>query len=101
MTIWIIALSINPPPLSALELKLSGLIMKSQVESEGDNQNANVIISNHTTLHVNLYISMAIYMYFSDIFVSSLIVLFLQSLVSNIFSTVICLRAYNMKFPYR
>ena len=43
----VIALSINPRPLSALELKLSGLIMESRVDTAGDNQNAHVIISNY------------------------------------------------------
>ena len=46
MDILVIALSINPRPLSALELKLSGLIMESRVDTAGDNQNAHVIISN-------------------------------------------------------
>ena len=45
MNILDIALSINPRPLSALELKLSGLIMESRVDTAGDNQNAHVIIS--------------------------------------------------------
>ena len=47
MDILVIALSINPRPLSALELKLSGLIMESPVDTAGDNQNAHVIISNY------------------------------------------------------
>ena len=47
MDILVIALSINPRPLSALELKLSGLIMESRVDIAGDNQNAHVIISNY------------------------------------------------------
>ena len=47
MGILVIALSINPRPLSALELKLSGLIMESRVDTGGDNQNAHVIISNY------------------------------------------------------
>ena len=47
MDILVIALSINPRPLSALELKLSGLIMESRVDTAGDNQNAHVIISNY------------------------------------------------------
>ena len=49
MGILVIALSINPRPLSAPELKLSGLIglMESRVETAGDNQNAHVIISNY------------------------------------------------------
>ena len=34
-------------PLSALELTLSGLIMGSRVDTAGDNQSPNVIISNH------------------------------------------------------
>ena len=58
MDILVIALSINPRPLSALELKLSGLIMESQVDTEGDtevdtegdNQNAHVIISKYQSL---------------------------------------------------
>ena len=41
----VIALSINPRPLSALELTLSGLIMGSRVDTAGDNQSPNVIIS--------------------------------------------------------
>ena len=41
------ALSINPRPLSALELTLSGLIMGSRVDTAGDNQSPNVIISNY------------------------------------------------------
>ena len=49
MGILVIALSINPRPLSALELKLSGLIMESRVDTAGDNQNAHVIISNYHT----------------------------------------------------
>ena len=47
MGILVVALSINPRPLSALELKLSGLIMESRVDTAGDNQNAHVIISNN------------------------------------------------------
>ena len=47
MGILVIALSINPRPLSALELKLSGLIMESRVDTAGDNQNTHVIISNY------------------------------------------------------
>ena len=47
MDILVIALSINPRLLSALELKLSGLIMESRVDTAGDNQNAHVIISNY------------------------------------------------------
>ena len=47
MDILVIALSINPRPLSALELKLSGLIMESRVDTAGDNQNAHVIIFNN------------------------------------------------------
>ena len=47
MGILVIALRINPRPLSALELKLSGLIMESRVDTAGDNQNAHVIISNN------------------------------------------------------
>ena len=40
MEILVIALnSINPQPLSTLELKLSGLIMESRVDTAGDNQN--------------------------------------------------------------
>ena len=53
MDILVIALSINPRPLSALELKLSGLIMESRVDTAGDNQNAHVIISNY---HRMLYL---------------------------------------------
>ena len=52
MAILVIALRINPRPLSALELKLSGLIMESPVDTAGDNQNAHVIISNY--LHDSL-----------------------------------------------
>ena len=48
MDILVIALSINPRPLSALELKLSGLIMESRVDTAGDNQNTHVIISNYS-----------------------------------------------------
>ena len=51
MGILVIALRINPRPLSALELKLSGLIMESRVDTAGDNQNAHVIISKY--LHCN------------------------------------------------
>ena len=46
MDILVIALSINPRPLSALESKLSGLIMESRVDTAGDNQNSHAIISN-------------------------------------------------------
>ena len=42
-----IAFSINPQPLSALELMLSGLIMGSRVDTAGDNPNPHVIISNY------------------------------------------------------
>ena len=57
MGILVIALRINPGPLSALELKLSGLIMESRVDTAGDNQNAHVIISNyHLTLIAIMYI---------------------------------------------
>ena len=51
MGILVIALSINPRLLSALELKLSGLIMesRSRVDTKGDNQNAHVIISKYIT----------------------------------------------------
>ena len=51
MGILVIALSINPRPLSTLELKLSGLIMESRVDTAGDNQNAQAIISNYSTDH--------------------------------------------------
>ena len=47
MGILVIALSIKPRPLSALELTLSGLIMGSRVDTAGDNQNPHVIISNY------------------------------------------------------
>ena len=47
MGILVIALSISPRPLSALDLKLSGLIMESRVDTAGDNQKAHVIISNY------------------------------------------------------
>ena len=47
MDILVIALSINPRPLSALEVKLSSLIMESRVDTAGDNLNAHVIISNY------------------------------------------------------
>ena len=47
MGILVIALSINPRPLSALELTLSGLIMGSRVDTAGDNQNPHVIISKY------------------------------------------------------
>ena len=50
MGILVIALCINPRPLSALELKLSGLIMGSRVDTAGDNQNAHVIISNYVIM---------------------------------------------------
>ena len=58
MDILVIARSINPRPLSALELKLplsalelklSGLIMESRVDTAGDNQNAHVTISKYGT----------------------------------------------------
>ena len=35
---------------TTLELKLSGLIMESQVDTAGDNQNAHVIISKYNKL---------------------------------------------------
>ena len=44
------ALSINPQPLSVLQLKLSGLIMASRVDTAVDNQNPHVIISNYFML---------------------------------------------------
>ena len=47
MGILAITLSINPRPLSALELTLSGLIMGSRVDTAGDNQNPHVIISKY------------------------------------------------------
>ena len=47
MGILVIALSINPRPLSALELTLSGFIMGSRVDTAGDNQNSHVIISKY------------------------------------------------------
>ena len=47
MVILVIALRINPRPLSALELKLSGLIMESRVDTAGDNQNAHMKISSY------------------------------------------------------
>ena len=47
MDILVIALSINPQPLSAHELKLSGLIIESWVDTVGNNQNVHVIISNY------------------------------------------------------
>ena len=50
MEILVIALSINPRPLSALELTLSGLIMGSRVDTAGDNQNPHVIISNYRSV---------------------------------------------------
>ena len=42
-----IVLSNNPRPLSAPELKLSGFIMGSQVDTAGDNHTHHVIISNY------------------------------------------------------
>ena len=39
MDILVIALSINRRPLTVLELKLSGLIMESRVDTAGDKQN--------------------------------------------------------------
>ena len=50
MGILVIALRINPRPLSALELKLSGLIIESRVDTAGDIQNTHVIISNYHIL---------------------------------------------------
>ena len=47
MDILVIALSINPRPLSPLELKLSGVLMESGVDTAVDNQIAHVIISNY------------------------------------------------------
>ena len=47
MDILVIALSIYPRPLSALELKLSGLIMESWFDTAGDEQNAHMIIRYH------------------------------------------------------
>ena len=47
MGILVIAISVNPRPLSALELTLPGLIMGSRVDTAGNNQNPNVIISNY------------------------------------------------------
>ena len=55
MVIFIIALiSINPRPLSAVEPKLSGMIMETLVDTAGDLQNALVItrmISRVTFMH--------------------------------------------------
>ena len=42
-------------PLSALELKLLGLIMESRVDTAGDNQNAHVIISKYHAFTVALF----------------------------------------------
>ena len=56
MDLLVIALSINPRPLSALELKLSGLIMESQVDTAGDNQNVHVIISNYLNIPLTVFI---------------------------------------------
>ena len=42
-----IVLSNNPQPLSAPELKLSGFIMGSQVDTAGDNHTPHMIISNY------------------------------------------------------
>ena len=61
MDILVIALSINPRPLSALELKLSGLIMESRVDTAGDNQNALVIISKY--LHCRFWITSDVSIY--------------------------------------
>ena len=55
MGILVIALSINPRPLSALELTLSGLIMGSRVDTAGDNQNPHVIISNYDHTCINTF----------------------------------------------
>ena len=60
MGILVIALSINPRPLSALELTLSGLIMGSQVDTAGDNQNPYVIISNYFSAVTFVYIRMRV-----------------------------------------
>ena len=57
MGILVIALSINPRPLSALELTLSGLIMGSRVDTAGDNQNPHVIISNYIFFPVFIHFS--------------------------------------------
>ena len=59
MGILVIALSINPRPLSALELTLSGLIMGSRVDTAGDNQNPHVIISNYFSLPKILPVSLS------------------------------------------
>ena len=41
-------------PLSALELKLSGLIMESRVDTAGDNQNVHVIICNKSVMTIRV-----------------------------------------------
>ena len=64
------ALRINPRPLSALELKLSGLIMESRVDTVGDNQNAHVIISNY--LHCRFWIPSDVSIYLTSLNVSHL-----------------------------
>ena len=68
MGILVIALSINPRPLSALELKLSGLIMESRVDTAGDNQNAHVIISKY--LHCRFLITSDVSIYLTSLNVS-------------------------------
>ena len=55
MGILVIALSINPRPLSALELTLSGLIMGSRVDTADDNQNPHVIISKYNIQTLYIY----------------------------------------------
>ena len=65
MSILVIALSINPRPLSALELKLSGLIMESRVDTAGDNQNAHVIISKY--LHCRFWITSDVSIYLKSL----------------------------------
>ena len=47
MDILVISHSINPRPLSALELNPWGLIKESPVDTAGDNQNAHLIVSKY------------------------------------------------------
>ena len=55
MVCLVIALSINPRPLSALKLKVSGVIMGSRIDTAGDNQTSHVITSNNHSIGIQLY----------------------------------------------
>ena len=85
MGILVIALSINPRPLSALELKLSGLTMESRVDTADDNQNTHVIISNYDLISWLSDFAVHLYSHLINEHASFMFSCFFSSIVQIIF----------------